>query len=133
MVKTEPFLRLQVWCQPQQLIVWLGLQPRSQLIKMLAAGNTDEEMVGPLAQHAIQCYTQNEIAGAAQATGRDARKPCRCDQGIEEGIAGGEPLQDDGRHGRRQGATLQCGVDGALARLRPRSGDQGRGHARRAC
>ena len=59
--------------QLQQLIVWRELQPRSQLIKMLTAGDADEEAFGTLAQHAIQCYTQNQIAGAAQATGRDAR------------------------------------------------------------
>ena len=74
MVKTEPFSRLNIRRQHQQLIVWLGLQPRSQLIKMLAARKPDEETFGTLAQHAIQCYTQNQIAGAAQATGRDPRK-----------------------------------------------------------
>jgi hypothetical protein len=39
---------IQIGCQPKQLIVWLGLQPRSQLIKMLAIGNADEQMVGAL-------------------------------------------------------------------------------------
>ncbi len=41
---------------------------------MLATGDADEDTAGTPAQQAIQCYTQNQIAGAAQATGRDPRK-----------------------------------------------------------
>ena len=90
---------MQVRGQRQQLIVWLGLQPRSQLIKMLATGDPDEQLSGALTQHAIQCYTQNEIAGAAQATGRDARQMRVGRQGIEGGIAGRQAFEDDA--GRR--------------------------------
>jgi hypothetical protein len=41
---------------------------------MRAVRDTNENAAGSLAQQAIQCYTQNQIAGAAQATGRDPRK-----------------------------------------------------------
>lgn len=67
-------------------------------------------------QDAIQCYTQNQIAGAAQATGRDAR-------GIE--VVG----EDTGaaRHAFEQdgGARRGGGGDGLFARNRGGAKHQG--------
>jgi hypothetical protein len=45
--------RVQVGRQVQQLIVWRTAQPRSQLIKVLAAGDADEQPARPLAQETI--------------------------------------------------------------------------------
>jgi hypothetical protein len=58
--------------QCQQLIVWRLLQPRSQLIKVFAASQADEQMPWALAQQTIQCYTQNEVAGAARTPARES-------------------------------------------------------------
>jgi len=63
---------------------------------MLAVRDTDEDAAGSLAQQAIQCYTQNEIAGAAQATGRDPRKRRAVGQVVKGGVAGREAFQNDG-------------------------------------
>ena len=63
---------------------------------MLAVRDTDEDAAGSLAQQAIQCYTQNEIAGAAQATGRDPRKRLARRKVVEGGVAGREAFEDDG-------------------------------------
>ena len=64
---------------------------------MLAARNADEQVPRPLTQQAIQCYTQNQIAGAAQATGRNARDQ---DAGgiaaVEGGTARRQSFEDDG-------------------------------------
>jgi hypothetical protein len=49
----EPISRVQDRGQLQQLIVWLGLQPRSQLIKMLATRHADKKTLGWIAQQAI--------------------------------------------------------------------------------
>jgi hypothetical protein len=63
---------------------------------MLAVRDTDEDAAGSLAQQAIQCYTQNEIAGAAQATGRDPRKWETLGKVIERRNTGCEAFEDDG-------------------------------------
>ncbi|MGO4781784.1 hypothetical protein AB4084_40490, partial [Lysobacter sp. 2RAB21] len=61
---------------------------------MLAAGDADEKAFRALAQHAIQCYTQNQIAGAAQATGGNAREQDIRGKAVERGIAGREALEN---------------------------------------
>jgi hypothetical protein len=71
------------------------LQPRSQLIKVLAAGDADEEAFGALAQQAIQCYTQNQIASAAQATGGNARAQDMRRKTIQRGMSGRQTFEDD--------------------------------------
>jgi hypothetical protein len=71
---------VQGWIQCQQLIVWRFLQPRSQLIKVLTVRHTDEQAFRALAQQSIQCYTQNQIPGAAQAPG------CESDKSYGRGI-----------------------------------------------
>jgi hypothetical protein len=59
------------------------------------AGDADEEIFGALAQHAIQCYTQNQIAGAAQATGGNARAQDMRRKTVQRGIAGRKALEND--------------------------------------
>jgi hypothetical protein len=52
---TQPISRVRVQDrgQLQQLIVWLGLQPRLQLIKVLATRQPDKKTLGWIAQQAI--------------------------------------------------------------------------------
>jgi uncharacterized membrane protein YebE (DUF533 family) len=61
---------------------------------MLATRNADEQALGALAQQAIQCYTQNQIASAAQATRGNARAQDMCGKRVERGIAGRQTFQD---------------------------------------
>jgi hypothetical protein len=49
----EPISRVKVRRQFQQLIVWRAAQPRSQLIKVLAARHANEQARRTLAQEAI--------------------------------------------------------------------------------
>jgi len=61
---------------------------------VLAAGDADEKALGTLAQQAIQCYTQNEIPGAAQATGGNARGQDMRRKTVQRGISRREALKD---------------------------------------
>ena len=75
-------------------------------------------------QDSVQCYTQNEIAGTAQATGRE---PMHLQEWrwIKDGISGWNPFQDDG--GGDGG--IEDGANRPLARRRRRAGNErGRDH-----
>lgn len=67
-------------------------------------------------QDTIQCYTQNQIAGAAQATGRDA-----LDANIIGKVIGAarHAFQQDG------GAGGGAGGDGLFTQRRGAAGDEG--------